>query len=518
MPSRKFDIADCQRQIAEQFVRGEKIAAFGKQPAQFILRNLVFTGSNHLLNFFQIFLARPCDSAIRAAPRNRHHHERQSVFCFRRCAAFYRRARRLRGFDQTRSQKARWNVFERAIKSRRCSVNQRFMRVQLPQHFYQDPLMATATANIDQQASSAWRSTLRRRLLRWYRRNARDLAWRRTSDPYAIWVSEIMLQQTQVATVQRYFPRFLAAFPTITELAAAHEDRVLRLWEGLGYYRRARQLHAAAKKIVAEHAGHFPRNIEAVRSLPGIGRYSAGAILSIAFDAPLPILEANTIRLFARLIAYRKDVASPAAQKLLWETAGSLLPRQGSGTFNQALMELGSLVCTPRNPKCCQCPLQSLCPTYAEGLQERIPAAQRPPNMEDVREIAVIVRNSKGAVLLRKCGKAERWAGLWDFPRFSNPNGSTVSKDIKSQVDKLTGIGITNLKRLTELRHGVTRFRITLSCFTARCSETPRLKSVEGEIRWVSPDELDSYPLSTTGRKLAGLLLPSTGRIDRSLQ
>ncbi len=387
--------------------------------------------------------------------------------------------------------------------------------------------MPLATA--DQPWSPTWLATARRRLLAWYRRQARDLAWRRTSDPYAVWVSEIMLQQTQVATVERYYPRFLAAFPTIAALAAAPEDRVLRLWEGLGYYRRARQLHAAAKKIVAEHGGKLPRDSESVRQLPGIGRYTAGAILSIAFDAREPILEANTIRLLARLNAYSGDIGSTAALKLLWQAAESLLPRRGSGTLNQALMELGSLVCTPRNPKCGGCPLEALCPTRAAGLQDQIPAPRRQPTMEDVHETAVVIRRRDGAVLLRKCGHAERWAGLWDFPRFALPtkNGSPSklngassaglrfkhsspsSRQIIAEVRRLTSVKIANLQPLTELRHGVTRFRITLSCFTAdgkpqssRSSQTCK----HGETRWVLPIELETYPLSTTGRKLARLL------------
>ena len=195
---------------------------------------------------------------------------------------------------------------------------------------------------------ASWLRSFRRRLPAWFDRHARKLPWRRNHDPYAVWVSEIMLQQTQVGTVVSYFDRFLAAFPTIEALAAADEQDVLRLWEGLGYYRRARQLHKAAKIIVAEHAGNFPRNPEIVRRLPGIGRYTAGAILSIAFDARQPILEANTLRLLSRLLAYDGDPRSTEGQRLLWAMAEAVLPRRGSGRMNQALMELGSEVCAAR--------------------------------------------------------------------------------------------------------------------------------------------------------------------------
>lgn len=351
--------------------------------------------------------------------------------------------------------------------------------------------------------STAWLRSARQRLIAWYRRHARELSWRGTRDPYAVWVSEIMLQQTQVATVERYYPRFLKAFPTIAALAASPEDRVLRLWEGLGYYRRARQLHAAAKQIVAEHGGVFPCDIEAVRALPGIGRYTAGAILSIAFDQRQPILEANTIRLLSRLLAYRGDPTSSAGQRLLWQLAESLLPQRDCGQFNQALMELGSLVCTPRDPNCDACPLQALCPTRRDGLQNDIPAPKRQPEMEDLHEAAVMVVR-RGQVLLRKCTAGERWAGLWDFPRFgvAADNGQPIPQQIAEQVRRLTGIEISSLRHVTTLRHGVTRFRIKLDGYLAEFESAAKKNGLQSQ-RWVKPTDLEKFPLSTTGRKLA---------------
>ncbi len=197
---------------------------------------------------------------------------------------------------------------------------------------------------------SAWLRTFRRRLRKWYDQHARDLPWRGTRNPYAVWLSEIMLQQTQVETVKPYFQRFLAALPTIRALAEADEQQVLRLWEGLGYYRRARQLHQAARRIVAHHDGRFPSDPAAVQRLPGIGRYTAGAILSIAFGQRRPILEANTVRVFSRLLAYDGQTTSSAGQKLLWAAAEAVLPSRDVGRFNQALMELGSEVCRGRSP------------------------------------------------------------------------------------------------------------------------------------------------------------------------
>ena len=226
-----------------------------------------------------------------------------------------------------------------------------------------------------------------------------------------------MLQQTQVATVRPYFERFLAALPTVEALAAADEHEVLRLWEGLGYYRRARQLHQAARLICSRHGGRFPRDIEQLRRLPGIGRYTAGAILSIAFDQPQPILEANTSRLFSRLLAWSGEPASAAGQRLGWAMAEAVLPRRGAGRFNQALMELGSEVCQPRQPRCAVCPVASLCRAFAAGLQSRIPPPRRKAARKAVREAAVVVRR-RGRVLLLQRPEGGRWAGLWDFPRF----------------------------------------------------------------------------------------------------
>jgi len=360
-----------------------------------------------------------------------------------------------------------------------------------------------------------WRRTARRRLLAWYRRNARDLPWRRSSDPYAIWVSEIMLQQTQVATVLRYYPRFMAAFPTAGALAKANENTVLRTWEGLGYYRRARQMHAAAKGILAEHAGRFPSDIDAVRRLPGIGRYTAGAILSIAFDQRQPILEANTIRLLSRLLAFRGNSASAAGRNILWRAADDLLPTNGCGRFNQALMELGSLICTPRKPKCDCCPLAALCPTHRARLHDRIPAPRRRPAVTEIHEAAVIVVH-RGKILLRQCGDAERWSGLWDFPRFAitkrEGRKAEGARQIVEGVLRLTGVKITRPRHVDTLRHGVTRFRITLDCYIARRApaavrrHAPSDTNAKAPLRLIAPMDLHSYPLSSTGRTLAGRL------------
>lgn len=366
--------------------------------------------------------------------------------------------------------------------------------------------MSIATDRVspfDAQFSADQKQQMRRRLLAWYASHARDLPWRRSRDPYRVWVSEIMLQQTQVATVRDYFQRFVRAFPDVRSLAEADEQQVLRLWEGLGYYRRARQMHAAAQQIVAEHGGQLPADVLALRSLPGIGRYTAGAIASIAFQLRAPILEANTVRLLSRLVGYRGDPLKSAGQRLLWHVAEELLPRANVAQFNQALMELGSLVCTPTEPRCDECPLARHCAARAVGLQHEIPQAKPRQQFTKLREAAVVVRKN-GQVLVRRCGAGERWAGLWDFPRFAleSENPSCARDEIVAKVRAQAGVVCAPGALWKTLKHGVTRYRITLECYDA-CFASGRTRAAT----WIAAAKLAELPLSATGRKIARLLL-----------
>lgn len=352
--------------------------------------------------------------------------------------------------------------------------------------------------------SSAWKRSFRRRLLSWYREHQRDLPWRRSRDPYSIWVSEIMLQQTQVATVVPYFQRFMQAFPTIASVAAADEHDVLRLWEGLGYYRRARQLHRAAQLIVANHHGAFPESMDVVRRLPGIGRYTAGAILSIARDARLPIVEANSARLLARLMCYSGSLSDSKGQKALWQLAESLLPANECGAFNQALMELGSMICVPRDPRCAACPVHTLCRAYRAGRQNDVPSAKPKIRFEESHEAAVVVWN-KGRVLLQQYEPGQRWAGLWDFLRFLMPDSGSRSQPrrVAQEVHRNYGLRVTDVCSLTTIKHGVTRFRITLDCFTAT---TTAREQTNAKCRWIRPNDLEQLALSMTARKISHML------------
>jgi A/G-specific adenine glycosylase len=327
-----------------------------------------------------------------------------------------------------------------------------------------------------------------------------------------MWVSEIMLQQTTTQTVQGYFDRFIKAFPTIQALAGADLDSVKRHWEGLGYYRRCALLHKAAKEIVARFKGVFPEDYEAVRNLPGIGRYTAGAILSIAFDQRLPILEANTLRLHARLLAMRGDVLRGEANARLWEFAEAILPRAGSGKLNQALMDLGSLVCTSKSPKCTECPVIAFCESAKQGVQGEIPSPQTKEPKEYRTEVALLVRK-RGKTLLVRAPEGQRWAGLWDFPRVENarpeglPHPPILTKQAQNHLAELTGRKLIPGRLICTLKHSVTKYRITL-LFCEGKDLGPTGKRAQCETRWATAAELQELPLNSTARKLVQMTEP----------
>ncbi|MEM7782328.1 MAG: A/G-specific adenine glycosylase [Planctomycetota bacterium] len=349
---------------------------------------------------------------------------------------------------------------------------------------------------------SKWKAGFRRKLFRWFDENQRDLPWRKNKTAYRIWISEIMLQQTQVKTVVGYYDRFIKRFPTVTDLADADQSEVLKLWEGLGYYRRARRMHAAAQKVVEDHDGKFPLSFDEVLALPGIGRYTAGAILSIAEDQSHPILEGNTIRLFARLMEMETDPRTSANQKLLWKFSESILPRHRVGDFNQALMELGSEVCHPKNPQCLICPVRSQCPTCIRGRQQQIPAASRKTKYESVREAVVIVESEK-RYLIRKCLPGDWWAGLWDFPRF-RLNDDDLNK-VRNGLKEMTGLSVGDLTHVKTLKHAVTKYRITLDCYRGEAGKLNQPFDRSG-FQWATLQQLQELPLSATGRKITDTL------------
>ena len=348
-------------------------------------------------------------------------------------------------------------------------------------------------------------SSFRRNLLRWYAQHGRELPWR-GGDAYRVWVSEIMLQQTTVAAVKPYFERFLAAFPTVETLAAADEQEVLRLWEGLGYYSRARNLHRAAQSIVREHEGQVPDDVESLQALPGIGRYTAGAIASFAFDRREPIVEANTLRLYSRLLGYTGDPRSREGQAALWKFARDALPRSGAGRFNQALMDLGATVCTPVAPRCETCPVRGECAAFAAGLQDSIPRPKARRAVTELTQAAVVVMKG-GRCLLRRRGAEEWWTGLWDFPRFDvsinrkGEPGDGLQSELQVRLRELTGISACIGGLLTELRHSVTRYRIRLLCYLAEHAGGRAFR--HAGLQWAPVGRLEDMPLTMPARRVA---------------
>lgn len=367
------------------------------------------------------------------------------------------------------------------------------------------------TASLPPWITPAWLRKVRSKILPWYADDGRSLPWRSTHDPYAIWISEIMLQQTQVATVIPYYARFLTKFPDIKSLAQANETDVMRHWEGLGYYRRARQMHDAAQRIQSHHDGVFPRDFDSILNLPGIGRYTAGAIASFAYDDPQPIVEANTQRLYARLCLMDQPLTAPDSQRILWEFASAIVEPGPAGQINQSLMELGATMCTPKQPSCDRCPLKSLCPTFKEGRQEEIPAPKPAKVYHSKTDVVLLFQNRQKRWLVRKCRDGEHWAGLWDFPRFDMTHASEASlpQAIDSACRQRFGRGCLLGAVLGSLKHGVTKYRITLHCHHATWIPNSKKLKTEEEIQWLTLEELSNVALSSTGRKIWQLLLKS---------
>jgi A/G-specific adenine glycosylase len=352
---------------------------------------------------------------------------------------------------------------------------------------------------------------IRRRLLSWFRANARLLPWRTSRDPYRIWISEVMLQQTQVATVIPYFRRFLKQLPTLTKLAQADEQAVLRLWEGLGYYRRARDLSCAAKILVEAEHRTIPNDPDYVRTLPGFGRYTTNAVLSQAYDRRLPILEANSQRVLCRLFGIEQIPKDTAVQKSLWRLAESLLPARSIGDFNQAMMELGALVCTPTKPGCAKCPLREHCQARLQNRQHEIPRRTQSPDTIAVEEVAVIIRKA-GRLLLVQRPAHGRWANMWEFPHHKREPGESADSAVHRQLATL-GIDADVLGEVGTIRHAVTRFNITMTCLLATHRRGKLPTAAYADAIWVRLEDLHGYPLSMPQRKLAKLLATDGTRI-----
>jgi A/G-specific adenine glycosylase len=351
---------------------------------------------------------------------------------------------------------------------------------------------------------SSLRRQVRRNLLRWFDRHQRDLPWRRDRDPYHIWVSEVMLQQTQVATVLRYFEPFIRAFPTIKDLAAASEQSVLCHWEGMGYYARAGNLQQAARKLAADHAGRIPNDPDVFGSLPGVGRYIIGAVLSQAFDRRLPILEANSRRVLLRLLGQRSGLAS-TRDGVLWQAAEVLLPHRRVGDFNQALMELGALICSPSDPRCDACPLTKFCEARRLGLQEEIPGKSPTPPEKVIQEVGVVVCKKHRILLVQRPTKG-RWAGMWEFPHDQIRTSESLDSAARRITRKMLALQVRLGPELLTLKHSVNQDRITLVCYEGEYRAGNFQSKFYQNARWLYLSQLQDFPVSAPQRKLARIL------------
>jgi A/G-specific adenine glycosylase len=346
--------------------------------------------------------------------------------------------------------------------------------------------------------------SLRAPLLRWFHRHRRDLPWRRRDDAYGVWVSEIMLQQTQVATVVPYYERFMERFPDVESLARASEDEVLSLWSGLGYYRRARALHAGANEVVARHSGRVPDDPSVLRELPGIGRYTAGAIASIAFDRPEPILDGNVRRVLARILAVDGEkLGRGAMESRLWEVAEILVKGARPGDLNQALMELGALVCTPRRPICEACPVADHCRSRANGNPEAYPATEVRKPMVRVRVVVALV--SRGPrVLLERPEAAGPFRGRWDLPAIEIGAAGCGRDALRRGIAARHGLEIRPAERTAVASHGIMHRQLRLEVHP--CSLRRGRVASNDALRWVEPADLSEVPVSGATRKVMGLV------------
>ncbi len=342
---------------------------------------------------------------------------------------------------------------------------------------------------------------VRNALVAWYGIHQRDLPWRRSADPYAVWVSEIMLQQTRVATVIPYFERWMSRFPNVADLADAPLDDVLKHWEGLGYYARARNLHAAAKTVVAEHGGRLPRDAGDLRKLPGVGRYTAGAVASIAFGLDEPVLDGNVVRVLCRVFAIDADPKHPRTREALWSIARRLIPTGRAGELNQAMMDLGATVCVPREPLCPQCPLRRLCDARRQGRTHELPrkpARKKTPHYD----IAAAVVWKGDRVLIARRRPQGLLGGLWEFPGGKREPGESLAAAARRETREETGLDVEIGEEIVVVKHAYSHFRITLHAFGARWLAGDARPIECDAVRWVHPSDLRRYAFPAANQKI----------------
>ena len=338
-------------------------------------------------------------------------------------------------------------------------------------------------------------------LLSWYQKSARDLPWRKISDPYKIWISEVMLQQTTVATVIPYYERWIKVFPTLESVAQAPIEKILKLWQGLGYYQRAKNVKKTAKIIGNEYGGKFPRDPQALKKLPGFGPYTTGAVLSIAFNQPSTIIDANVRRVIMRQLAL-KGFADTSQDKRIKNFLEKRMPAQNSGTFNQALMELGAVICRPKEPVCILCPIKESCAGYRKGIQELIPEI-KPRVINDIEAVIALLKKDDKYFIQKRAPKG-LLADLWEFPGGKVEKGESLIDALNREMREELNVAVRKAEFVMTLQHFYTQYRVHLTAFRCELDSYPSSDSTH---RWVSVAQLFQYPMPSGSAKIVDKLL-----------
>ncbi len=342
------------------------------------------------------------------------------------------------------------------------------------------------------------------------------MPWRQTPAPYFTWVSETMLQQTQVDTVIPYFNRFIESFPTVESLAKADRQSVLKQWEGLGYYSRARNLHETAQRIVSEFNGQLPTSYEQLQTLKGIGPYIAAAIASIAFDEPIPVVDGNVLRVFTRFWGLYDDIRAPKTRTLIFDQLAPIIRTVPPNPFNQAIMELGALICKPTTPKCSECPLATDCEANTQGITDQLPVKSSRPKVPHY-VIAVGVIRKDDAILIAKRKETQMLGGLWEFPGGKQKPGESLETTVQRETQEETGLKIEVEDQICKVNHAYTHFKITLHAFRCRYKSGIAIPKESEEIRWVTTNELAQYPFPKANKRVIEELLKETCRSQQLL-
>ncbi len=345
-------------------------------------------------------------------------------------------------------------------------------------------------------------TTFAAHILAWWDEGHSHWPWRESRDPYAIWVAEVMLQQTQVSTVIPYYRRWMERFPTIQSLARASQDEVLKQWEGLGYYSRARNLHKAAAIIADEYDGRLPQTMEGLMKLPGIGRYTAGAIASIVYNQAVPAVDGNVMRILSRVNDMTGDITKSETNNQLWSLAGDLLPLDRPGDFNQALMELGQTVCLSSSPVCHKCPVADFCLALQRGTQLQRPVRPKRPEVPHYQVTAGIICREDGRFLIAKRPSNGLLGGMWEFPGGKQEDGESLKAALRREIMEELGIVIAVSRKLVVVQHAYTHFRITLHAYFAKLQEGIPSNLEVADHAWVDLADLERYPFATADKKI----------------